>query len=567
MANLQFDSFTLVVNSSNYKIVSCSKEAKRAFPNLTNTDPCYKIFHNFSRPCISCPLHEENKTIVPKVLSNVTNITYDVRFSNTDNENEYLVTCYNSNNSNDDEFKVFTKSEIFNRASYNGAYAYFVLDLNEDIFVTSFYEVIDLVESETSLEGIYGLKKPYSFSTFAKWRLDKRVVSNKYEFERMVNSKALIELYNRGETYYEIHYDCYSSGGYPAHHHMSYNLRKDDTTGHIMALCIMRDITAKLRKEAEYELLTHINNKLLDRYSSVFILDTDTQEFRVIKADEITGDAFGLKVNKKYNFSSTFNEFISEYAHHDDIKEARLLADVDNILSQLKNHQNITKLIRIRVGKEYRFYEYMLSKLNDEVHARQIVISVSDVHDSICYEKEQQVKYEQAVQLAQNDVMTGVKNRTAYDMKMQEIDRILANHEKIEFCVVMFDINFLKQTNDVYGHDHGDKLIIKSAELICDVFSHSPVYRIGGDEFVAILTGKDYKNREDLVFSFKQKIKELSNATLTDGDKVSIACGSATYYPSVDKSFSSVATRADIEMYENKNTIKEDATPEYYGRA
>lgn len=53
--------------------------------------------------------------------------------------------------------------------------------------------------------------------------------------------------------------------------------------------------------------------------------------------------------------------------------------------------------------------------------------------------------------------------------------------------MIVFDINNLKIINDTLGHDFGDILIIDSCKLICKVFKRSPVYRIGGDEFVVIL--------------------------------------------------------------------------------
>jgi GGDEF domain-containing protein len=54
----------------------------------------------------------------------------------------------------------------------------------------------------------------------------------------------------------------------------------------------------------------------------------------------------------------------------------------------------------------------------------------------------------------------------------------------------MFDLNDLKHINDRYGHERGDEYIVNCCRLICQVFKHSPVFRIGGDEFVALLRGE-----------------------------------------------------------------------------
>ena len=63
----------------------------------------------------------------------------------------------------------------------------------------------------------------------------------------------------------------------------------------------------------------------------------------------------------------------------------------------------------------------------------------------------------------------------------------------------VFDCDNLKQINDQNGHDKGDIYIRAASQLICRVFAHSPVFRIGGDEFAVVLQNEDFINREDLI--------------------------------------------------------------------
>ena len=90
------------------------------------------------------------------------------------------------------------------------------------------------------------------------------------------------------------------------------------------------------------------------------------------------------------------------------------------------------------------------------------------------------------------------------DMQMQ-IDQPAG---PLAFAVCMFDCNCLKQINDEYGHDKGDIFLKETTRIICDVFEHSPVFRIGGDEFVAVLQNGDYENREALLRLFDAKCSE-----------------------------------------------------------
>ena len=133
-----------------------------------------------------------------------------------------------------------------------------------------------------------------------------------------------------------------------------------------------------------------------------------------------------------------------------------------------------------------------------------------DLEASIAREKEQFQQLTTAWKQAYTDVLTGVKSKLAYSDKVQQLDKALENGVLDKLAIVVFDLNDLKRINDTLGHDVGDEMIISACRLICKVFQHSPVYRIGGDEFASILEGGDYENREELLRVFDQRIEENS---------------------------------------------------------
>ena len=164
---------------------------------------------------------------------------------------------------------------------------------------------------------------------------------------------------------------------------------------------------------------------------------------------------------------------------------------------------------------------------------------------------------EQLLELMNRDPLTNVNNRTAYETKTKELQAQIEMDEHAEFGIVMFDINNLKTVNDTLGHDAGDVYIIRCCRLICKVYSHSPVYRIGGDEFVAVLTGDDYRKRAALIARLKRRIAAVADQTPTDPGYVSVACGLAVFDRLADKAVEDVTKRADTEMYRNKREMKE----------
>ena len=126
----------------------------------------------------------------------------------------------------------------------------------------------------------------------------------------------------------------------------------------------------------------------------------------------------------------------------------------------------------------------------------------------------------------------------------------------MEFGVIVLDINFLKETNDRYGHDVGNKLIVAAAGIISGTFKRSPVFRIGGDEFLVILKNRDLDEKDALLKIFDEECLCKSVDTDKESIHVSIAKGFARYDSEKDTNFIDVFNKADDAMYENKRKIK-----------
>ena len=174
-----------------------------------------------------------------------------------------------------------------------------------------------------------------------------------------------------------------------------------------------------------------------------------------------------------------------------------------------------------------------------------------ELEDLITREKLQKKELGSTRKLVYIDSLTGVKNKRAFTEAKKEIDEAVNCGLIQEFGVIVFDLNGLKTINDIKGHDAGDEYIREGSKVICEVFQHSPVYRIGGDEFAAFLRASDYENREKLMANF-EKIMEDNLAT----DKVVISNGLAVFEGYEQDTFSKVFERADKNMYERKRYLK-----------
>ena len=144
--------------------------------------------------------------------------------------------------------------------------------------------------------------------------------------------------------------------------------------------------------------------------------------------------------------------------------------------------------------------------------------------------------------LAEIDGMTGVYNRSKY------LDVISNSYrEESNIAVIFWDINNLKVVNDNMGHEHGDKMIVTMAESLKKIVTDSAkAYRVGGDEFVMIMSGSD---EDDVNRKIKAWRKELNSLNEKTDEPISVsvgyACGKGKYIEDIIKD-------ADRMMYKDK---------------
>ena len=158
------------------------------------------------------------------------------------------------------------------------------------------------------------------------------------------------------------------------------------------------------------------------------------------------------------------------------------------------------------------------------------------------------------------DALTSVRNKGAFSSFIEDIQKKLSEDPAAgEFAVGVFDCDDLKTINDRYGHDKGDIYLKTACRLICVVFQHSPVFRIGGDEFAVVLRNDDFKNREELMSRFEKDSAEICINAKNRWEQVHVAMGIAVYDPEQDQSVIDTFRRADKIMYANKRAHKSNS--------
>lgn len=181
------------------------------------------------------------------------------------------------------------------------------------------------------------------------------------------------------------------------------------------------------------------------------------------------------------------------------------------------------------------------------------------------YENAQRAVLEQ---MAYMDELTGLGNRRMCEKKLTELEEKEMSSDSV-YAIVSLDLNFLKRTNDTYGHKKGDELIKSFSDVLSNVFSlYGTVTRTGGDEFVVIL---DDITEEKVKSLLAQMLEQMEEKNKSASDVIlSTAYGYAMKgeIPSKQEKTEEVKLKvvdigpraayriADDRMYENKRKSK-----------
>ena len=156
--------------------------------------------------------------------------------------------------------------------------------------------------------------------------------------------------------------------------------------------------------------------------------------------------------------------------------------------------------------------------------------------------------------MAYQDSLTGMKNARAYDEKMSSLQARLQNGFT-DFGILIIDLNRLKEVNDQFGHDKGNIAIRSLTSFICNIFKHSPVFRIGGDEFAVTLEGFDLERIDELLEQTRPHRIARDLSQKEPWTQVVFSLGFARYDPSLDESCEDVVRRADAIMFAEKKSL------------
>ncbi|MCR5024115.1 MAG: GGDEF domain-containing protein [Lachnospiraceae bacterium] len=290
-----------------------------------------------------------------------------------------------------------------------------------------------------------------------------------------------------------------------------------------------------------------IAEALASEYVCIYYVNSKSGEFIEYKSSD-KYKSFGFAPAGEDFFETCRKDFIN-VVHPEDRDVFLQAFEKDNLLKVLSVDRLFLLTFRVLFEGEPIYVRMKITKMAAEDN-HHIVVGLSNIDASV----RRTAKYEHMKEIANRDPLTGVKSKHAFTVAEESIDKEIEEDRAEQFAVAVCDVNGLKQINDTLGHKAGDRYIKEACALVCKVFKHSPVFRIGGDEFVVLMKGHDYEKRSELIGTINHEVEKNN----TSGGVV-ISVGISDFIPGEDKDIEAVFERADALMYKRKAQLKSSA--------
>ena len=308
----------------------------------------------------------------------------------------------------------------------------------------------------------------------------------------------------------------------------------------------MKQRNAAARMKEEQIAYTRLS-ALAGDFLCIYIVIPETGQYREFSAT--TGFETFARAREGMDFFADSRAQSRTAIYPEDQNRFLSLLTGENVMNEIRRHGIFTLSYRLMMDGKPRYVQ-LKAVMVEEKEGPRLVVGLNDI-DSQVRQEEEYVRHLAKARIEANiDALTGVKNRHAYLMAEERLNIQIEEERIQEFAIVILDVNDLKKVNDTAGHKAGDQFLRDACKIVCNIFKHSPVYRVGGDEFAVISQGDDYVRIDELI----REMEEHNLKAIQTGGIV-IACGMGRYEK--DASVALVFERADQNMYVNKSALKE----------
>ena len=286
-------------------------------------------------------------------------------------------------------------------------------------------------------------------------------------------------------------------------------------------------------------------------YASIYYVDYINDTYVVQRMTGRLREEVAAMAKKSNKYSAAMHQYVEMFVYEGDKKDVEKQLAKENVLKRLREGAEFTIRYQVKPNPQGQdFFEMHFVDVSESENECRVVVGFRCV-DEIAHKE---IAYRRKIEQAMHDGLTDVKNRLAYQQAELNINKAISDGNS-DYGVVVFDVNGLKFVNDHFGHEAGDMLLKDVCQGICEVFVHSPIYRIGGDEFVAVVRNASSVKIETYFTELEERLRR-KNAEGVRKYQISVAWGYAAFCMDSVKEWSDLFNLADERMYRRKEELK-----------
>jgi diguanylate cyclase (GGDEF)-like protein len=278
------------------------------------------------------------------------------------------------------------------------------------------------------------------------------------------------------------------------------------------------------------------NQSVLNSQKNMILIHDDN---RLINANESFFSFFCVETTEE--FTNTYGSLVSQFMEYENYFS---LSDLNNSvpwLSELSSKENTPYSILLLNHNTFQPETFVID-VNPIGNLDKFVITLTNITSIITQSKRYEMK-------ATYDVLTNIYNRNKFNDCLDEQYKLFARYGG-ELSFAIFDIDFFKQVNDVFGHVVGDETLITFAQTIEKNIRNTDVFaRWGGEEFTLLLPCTKLEDATFVANNLRKIIEEINFKTV--GQKT---CSIGLTQFKKGDTVKSVLLRADEALYEAKDT-------------
>lgn len=387
------------------------------------------------------------------------------------------------------------KVKNYQRAIFTDASGFYECNLSKNLIISDIFELIDgefqIVSNQMDMP------MPFKFDEFISKFATTHEIPNSGEITELISSQKLIEHYNKGEHMPEVTFWAKSFSGELRCHREIFFMTKDDNSGDILALAIIKDITEQQKKADELKQHHDIIEVLASEYTSLYLVNIDTLKIIPYYIYHDINRLFGDDIrNGKLDYLEVVDMYLNTVVYEEDIEYVAEVTSIEYIKEQFKTVKSFSATPRRYENDEVKYYEMRFVKVGDSPEPNEFVLGLLDRNDQIKKEHEHQ----QQLQIARERAEAANQAKSTFLFNMSHDIRTPMN------AIIGFTNMAQKYLDDKERViEYLDKVKVSSTHLLQLINDVLDMARIeSGKVSIEEIATNVYKNVEDITMIMQE---------------------------------------------------------------